>query len=128
MSVVLDSSALLAFIFHEPGTQMVVEHLDEHAMISAVNWSEVVQKVAHKGKDAQQLGEWVLALGPQVEPFDRGAAYAAAALFPTTSRFGLGLGDRACLTLATFRNVPVLTADQTWAKIPDLGIEVQLIR
>lgn len=126
--IVVDASALLAFIFNERGAQTVAEHLDADAGISAVNWSEVVQKIAAKGKDPEQLGEWVLALGPQVEPFDRIAGYTAAAMYPETAEFGLSLGDRACLSLAMLKKVPALTADQTWAKIPDLGIDVILIR
>lgn len=126
--VALDSSALLAFIFNERGAQVVAEHLDADATVSAVNWSEVVQKIAHKGKDPEQLGEWVLALGPQVEPFDRVGAYAAAALYPATAAFGLSLGDRACLALAKLRSVPALTADRGWAKLPGMGIDVELIR
>ena len=55
--IVLDASALLALIFNERGAQAVAEHLDADATISAVNWSEVVQKVASKGKDPEQLGE-----------------------------------------------------------------------
>ena len=124
----LDASALLALIFTERGAQAVAEHLDADATISAVNWSEVVQKFAFRGKDPEQLGEWVLALWPQVEPFDRTSADAAAAMYPRTTEFGISLGDRACLTLAMLRKVPALTADQTWARIPDLGIDVVLIR
>lgn len=127
-TLVLDSSAILAFVFDEPGAGMVAEHMDADAAVSAVNWSEVVQKLAYRGKDAGQLAAWVLALGPQVEPFDREAAEAAAALYPGTVRFGLSLGDRAALTLAQSLDVPVLTADRTWAEIPDLEIAVSLIR
>lgn len=126
--VFLDSSALLAFIFNEAGAQVVAEHMDADAAISAVNWSEVAQKIASKGKHPERLGDWVLALGPQVEPFDQVGAYAAAALYPETARFGLSLGDRACLTLAMLWKVPVLTADRTWAEIPGIGIDVKLIR
>ncbi len=92
--VVVDASALLAFVYGEPGAQVVADHLDAEAMVSAVNWSEVVQKVAVKGADPEQLGEWVLALGLRVEPFDRIGAYAAAALPGETLRFGLSLGDQ----------------------------------
>ena len=67
-------------------------------------------------------------LGAQVEPFDRTSADAAAGMYPGTTEFGLSLGDRACLTLAMLRKVPTLTADQTWARIPDLGVDVVLIR
>lgn len=43
------------------------------------------------------------------------------------SAFGLSLGDRACLSLAVLRGLPVLTADRVWARLT-VGIEVHCIR
>jgi PIN domain nuclease of toxin-antitoxin system len=43
MSVVLGASALLGFLQNEPGSDQVEAVLSE-AVISSVNWSEVVQK------------------------------------------------------------------------------------
>lgn len=42
MSRVLDAAALLAFLHDEPGADGVGEALDG-AMVSTVNWSEVIQ-------------------------------------------------------------------------------------
>lgn len=125
---VLDASALLAFIFAEPGAPLVADELNADCEISAVNWSEVLQKIAHRGGPADQLSAWVLALGPRVEPFDRATAAVAAGLYPRTAEFGLSLGDRACLALARQRAAPAFTADRRWADIPDLGVDVRLIR
>ena len=43
MSVVLDASALLAYLQDEPGSEVIDEVLAESAM-SSVNWAEVIQK------------------------------------------------------------------------------------
>ncbi len=47
-SCVLDASALLALLQQEPGAE-TVETLLEEAVISSVNWSEVVQKSLERG-------------------------------------------------------------------------------
>jgi ribonuclease VapC len=59
--------------------------------------------------------------------FDRELAVGAAALLRPTTRFGLSLGDRACLALAALRDLPAVTADRAWAKL-DLGIRVEVVR
>ena len=43
MTVVLDASALLAYLLDEPGAE-VVEGLLGDARMASVNWAEVVQK------------------------------------------------------------------------------------
>ncbi len=123
---VLDSSAMLAVLQLEPGGDLVADAI-EQAVMSAVNVSEVVASLSHKG---MALSEAIRAVGIfqlQVEPFDLDAAYAAASLRQATSRLGLSLGDRACLALGRRLNFPVMTADMIWGKL-DLGIELVMIR
>lgn len=42
-------------------------------------------------------------------------------------RFGLSLGDRACISLALICQLPVLTSDKIWNQA-DLDVEVMLLR
>jgi PIN domain nuclease of toxin-antitoxin system len=49
-------------------------------------------------------------------------------LEPLTRAKGLSLADRACLVLALRRNEFVVTADRPWGDLPELGIEIELIR
>jgi PIN domain nuclease of toxin-antitoxin system len=64
-----------------------------------------------------------------IHPFDEALALEAGAMFAVTRRFGLSLGDRACLALARRQNLPVLTADRAWTEAgPIFGVTVQLIR
>ena len=126
MTVVLDASALLAFLYGEPGADVVDAALDA-ASVSAVNWSETLAKILARGGSADRFGGQLLALGLMVEPFTAEDARAAAGLYPLTSRIGLSLGDRACLALATRLHAPALTANSAWAEL-DAGVEVRLLR
>src|SRR5256885_16144573 len=97
-SVVLDASALMAFLRSEPGSDMVQAALAE-AVISTVNLSEVLAKATElpKGFDAAKAALWGLPLS--VVPFDGQQAGIAASLRPVTRSLGVSLGDRCCLAL-----------------------------
>lgn len=41
----------------------------------------------------------------------------AGLLRPVTKPLGLSLGDRACLSLAVMRQLPVFTVDRTWRQL-----------
>ena len=125
---VLDASALLAVLNGEPGGEMVTPLLADAAM-SAVNWSEVVQKaLAHDVvATPEDLRADVAALGVDLRPFTTSHAEAAAALWSQTRHIGLSLGDRACLALAAELGATALTADQAWAKLT-VPIEVRVVR
>ncbi len=123
---VLDSSALLAVLLLEPGGDIVADAIG-NAIISAVNAAEVVTKLVDKGLQLSDAGRAVGIFQIQTEPFDNQQALSAAALRAPTSKYGLSLGDRACLALARKLSAPVLTADKVWGKL-DLGIEIKVIR
>lgn len=124
--VVLDASALLAVLQKESGSDVVLARLSE-AVISAVNFAEVVSRLAHTGDDLSQVLPDLHNLIRDIRPFDVAQAEAAGALAPLARSHGLSLGDRACLVLGKSLNVPVLTADQSWSKL-SVGVTVELIR
>lgn len=68
MTVVLDASALLAYLKDEPGGDAVDAVLTE-ARISSVNWSEVIQKSLAAGVAVDGMLDDLQALGLTVEPF-----------------------------------------------------------
>lgn len=120
---VLDSSALLAYLNGEPGHQHVVKHLDG-GIVSAVNWSEVCQKV-EAYTDGTELAHGLIALGVVVSPYHAQDAELTAALYTRTHKAGLSLADRACLALGLTLDDLVLTADRAWhGVIPELNVEV----
>ncbi len=124
--VVLDASAVLAVLHKEPGADLVLSRIGG-ASISAVNFAEVVTRLAQKGTDLSQVLTDLHNLLGDIRPFDLVQAEAAGLLETSTRPHGLSLGDRACLVLAKHLNVPVLTADQVWAKL-EIGVTIELIR
>jgi PIN domain nuclease of toxin-antitoxin system len=129
-SIVLDSSAVLAFILKEPGGERVGALLDAldrgervEAALCSVNWCEILTRL---NRDNQAMAARELAAllaGVEFVPFgreeaDRAADYARMNLF-------LSLGDRACLALASARGAKAWTTDKLWTRIknaPDLEI------
>ncbi len=89
-SCVLDASALLALLQHEPGAE-IVETLLEEAVISSVNWSEVVQKSLDHGVELGSLREDLEVLGLSIAPFSVEEAEIAAALQSATAELTAGL-------------------------------------
>lgn len=112
MTVVLDASALLAFLQDEQGSEEVEEALAEGAVIGAANLSEVAQKVLDRGADWGVVSALLDGYGTVVEPVTRADGEQAARLWRRGS--GLSLGDRLCLALGDRLDAVVLTADAAW--------------
>lgn len=129
MSVfVLDTSAILALFWQEPGWERVSEVLErgDHA-ISAVNLAELASKFVDAGMPLAEIPNLLAALKLNVQPFDASFALESGNLRAMTRTLGLSLGDRACLALAQRLNATALTADRPWVKL-DLGILIECIR
>lgn len=124
--VVLDASAALAWLRSEAGAEQVDAALDG-SVLSAVNASEVAQKLIQHGADGSRALTQLLGLGLTLTPFTAEDALAAAELWAHTRPHGLSLGDRACLALAQRLQRPVLTSDQAWKQL-ELDVELQMIR
>jgi len=126
MTVVLDSSAVLALIFGEPGGDRVAPVVGE-SVISAVNLSEIVAKLVERGYRDDEAERAVDGFLPSVIPLDIALAIDTGTLRGKTRQQGLSLGDRACLALARREEVRVLTADRAWADL-EIGIKIEVIR
>lgn len=121
--IVLDASAVLAWMKAEAGSERVEEALSGY--ISTVNLAEVTTKSAEAGHDPESIRLDLAGLGLRAVPFTAEQSDLAARLRPLTRAAGLSLGDRACLALAL--GIPVLTADRAWAGL-DVGVEIELLR
>jgi ribonuclease VapC len=124
--IVLDASALLAFLLREPGHDKIGPRL-AGALMSSANLAEVLSKMAERGEDPDFFHQEIRALGIAIEDLTEAQAADAARMRRPTSVRGLSLGDRLCLALARDRNLPVLTTDRAWLGL-DFGIPVEFGR
>ena len=126
MSVVLDASALLAYLQLEPGHEKVGGVLAQSIM-STVNWAEVIGVASAAGVNTEGLLMDLEALGLVLAPFSATQAETAGQLSVSTRHLGLSLGDRACLALGIERDCPVHTADRAWLRL-QVGVAIEAIR
>lgn len=125
--MILDASAVLAFLNDEPGADTVADAIPG-ALISSANLAEVLGKVGDWGGDIVGIEERLRAGGLQVAPLLADDAVMVAALRQLDGGTALSLGDRCCLTLGLRRRpATVLTSDRAWVKL-DLPIDIALIR
>ncbi|MFV0433568.1 MAG: type II toxin-antitoxin system VapC family toxin [Leucobacter sp.] len=119
--IVLDASAVLAFLQGEAGSDRVEAALDD-AVIGAANWSEVAQKVLARHGDWDLAKALLESYGLRVEPVSAADGEWAGAMWRRGS--GLSLGDRLCLALGDRLGAVALTADRAWGE----GAHIEQLR
>jgi PIN domain nuclease of toxin-antitoxin system len=124
--IVFDSSAILALLKMESGHEIVSKNL-EQAVVSSVNFCEVVSFLSKKTQKQDEMIKFLTETFDCIEDFNIEQAIIAGSFISVTKDYGLSLGDRACLALAKYKNIPVLTADKAWTKL-NLGIKIKLIQ
>ena len=124
--VVLDASALLAWLKKERGHGVVERYLDD-AVISTVNLSETIAKSLVKGGSLEVVYAQIQSLNLGVLSFTEEECLIAATFHVTTKDLGISLGDRACLALGCKLQLPVVTAEHRWKDF-DSGVELIMIR
>src|SRR2546430_788443 len=112
---VLDASAVLAWLREEPGHKQVEQAVNNGAIISTANLSEVIQKSLASGEDADDA-QALLKTRLKVESVTTEDAHRGALLWRRANN--LSLGDRLCLALADRLEQPALTAERAWAFHP----------
>lgn len=123
---VLDASALLCLLFDEPGADRVEARLTR-ALVSAVNYHEVLAKLTDRGVEVTEARAMLAELDIDIIAVDREQADIGGEIRPLTRSVGLSLGDRCCLALAKSRQAVAITADQVWGDL-DIGVVVELVR
>lgn len=113
-SYILDASAVIALLKKETGYKTVQNALAAGAACSAVNYSEVAQKIRAAGINWSTAASVLSARGLTVLDCSADDAVAAAALWQPGSN--LSLADRFCLATAKRLSVPAMTADRAWGE------------
>jgi ribonuclease VapC len=125
-SAVLDASAILAVLNDESGAETVIAILDD-ALVSTVNYAEVVAKLVEQGSTSGQVQSALRALALTTVDFDLALGRRTGELRAETKKRGLSLGDRACLSLAEREGLPAMTGDRNWVGAV-AKVEVRLFR
>ncbi len=123
--VVVDASALVAWILRERGAE-VVGRLLPFAVVPAPNLVETLYRVPERGHrmPARDLERHVRDMGVAVEPFGEQDVTRAAELIIASraaATASLSLGDGLCLAIAERLGLPVTGADRLWASL-DLDV------
>jgi ribonuclease VapC len=128
VSFVLDTSAIIAALMDETGSDLVFDRSDG-SLVSTANLAEVFGYAARRQISSQLVDTFLSDTGIDVVPLSRSEAVLAGKFIAMTRPAGLSLGDRCCLALAKTRNLPTLTADRPWLAFAEaLGVEIELIR
>jgi ribonuclease VapC len=125
---VLDASAVLAWLFGERGEQ-VVDRVLEHAALSAVNLTEVLDRSDEAGMRTDHLQRDLEALGLRVVAFtdEDTRLVQEVRRAARRERQPLALADCCCLATGLHLKVPVVGGDHAWEYLR-LGIDVHPIR
>ena len=129
-TVVLDASALLAFLQGEPGEEAVAQALQsQRCLVTAANQAEVISRALDRGGEPAVIEQLLSGLGYEVIDCTAADGAQAGWLRTATRAWGLSLGDRLCLAAAQRLQAPVLTADRHWLRLgAALNLKVVSIR
>lgn len=125
--VILDASAILAFLQRERGAEILTREIRSHAIAGAVNLAEVQTKLVKGGFSPDEAWEQTLTVVATVAPYTEDHAKMAGSLIAITEKYGLSLGDRSCLALAIVLKAPVYTTEQIWRDLK-VGVPIHVIR
>jgi PIN domain nuclease of toxin-antitoxin system len=121
--IVIDASAMLAFLHGETGHEKVAPALTQGVM-SVVNLAEVLQRFVRGGMPIEGVAARLSDVGLMIDRPDEDDATLVARLSAIKD---FSMGDRFCIAAGARLSMPVLTADRAWAAL-DLPVRVELIR
>lgn len=127
--ILLDASAILAFLLSERGAEHVRDALTDSA-ITSVNLIEVLRKLRRDLDDNQVkiIHDNLIGKLRSVEEVTDKDVLTASSIYALHQRSAnISLGDACCLAVGLRLSAEVWTADATWAQLPDVG-RIRLVR
>jgi PIN domain nuclease of toxin-antitoxin system len=126
-NIVFDSSVLIMLFAKEPGYESVRRYM-RNAIISTINIAEVYKYcIEVQNLSEEDCRNLIKLTGIKIIDFCEQQALISAKIIKNTKQYGLSLGDRGCIALATLKNCSILTCDKIWQKV-DLNIEFIMAR
>ena len=128
--IILDASAVIAFLQREPGHETVEQALQsDRCVVSAANQSEIISKALDRGVTPDAIVSILAELSYAVLDLKVEDGVQAGLMRLPTRAAGLSLGDRLCLATAQRLQAQVVTADGVWLSVAEtLGLDIQCIR
>lgn len=130
-AIILDASAILAYLQGEPGWEQIETCLRDASscFVPAANQAEIIAKALDKNMAIVELNSILGSLGYQVIAHPPEDGEQAGRLRSTTREAGLSLGDRLCLAAALRLKAIVFTADRPWLNFAEtLQLDIRCIR
>jgi PIN domain nuclease of toxin-antitoxin system len=138
LKAVFDASAVIAWIFDEPGAPRV-EAAMHHAGVNAVNLAEILWKSKVKGYkgDLDDLAQSLSKMGLTIIPFDaeqaalvpfvQAAGVRLGEVQPTLAK-SLSLADCTCIATALHLDLPIVGDDVLWTVLDIRGLKTVTFR
>jgi ribonuclease VapC len=128
LEVVVDASAVLAWVFDEDGADSV-EHVFSRAGISAVNFAEVLHIGSVRQYPPDLLEADLAAFGLGLLPFTGNEARRTLEVKAAEDRAHVRLSsaDRACLATGLSLGRPVVASDPAWKSL-GLAVDIRQFR
>lgn len=125
--IIIDASAVLALINKEDGYKIVEKYINNYVAISAINFAEVLTVTSRNNINQEMIIPFLYDIFPSIIEFCHKQAKIVSELDCQVKKYGLSFGDKACIALGVYKDLPILTADKVWQKL-NLNQEIILIR
>lgn len=121
--VIFDSSALLALIYENEGSE-ALKPLLSSAIISTISLDESLQHLQKLDISSKEALTLIQNIVTDIIPFNPEQALLGVELttYPT-----LSFSDRACLALGIKLQLPIYTTKQEWKQLPLDKLDIQVI-
>jgi PIN domain nuclease of toxin-antitoxin system len=124
---ILDTSALIALLQNEPGSEIVRDKLNS-SLISSVSLCELVAFLSKNQIEEEDIEEIIKNIVPDVVDFNADISILGGKLIKVTQNYGLSLGDRACIATGIHYGLQIYTADKIWSKLNNIEPGIVIIR